>query len=204
MTLFTSSDRMRIARAIQAAESHTSGEIVCVLARAASDYRAIPVLWAAIIALVVPWPLIRWTVMSAELIHLSQMALFCVLALLLSFAPFRYALVPGRFKLGRAREAAREQFTVQGLYRTKASTGVLIYLAEAERYAEIIADEAITAKVDATVWRQAIEALTDSLKDGQRVDGLIEAIAICGRVLSEHAPPGFENPNELPNRLIIL
>lgn len=53
-TMLTKSDSARIEAAIADAESKTSGEIFCVLARQVSRYREVPLLWAALAAFVVP------------------------------------------------------------------------------------------------------------------------------------------------------
>jgi hypothetical protein len=55
---FTKEDHEAISAAIHAAEQRTSGEIVCVLAHSSSDYVHIPLLWASVLALCLPWPLI--------------------------------------------------------------------------------------------------------------------------------------------------
>ena len=53
-------DRERIADAIRRG-GEDAGEIFCVPARHASDYRLVPLAWAAVITLVVPAPLIYLT-----------------------------------------------------------------------------------------------------------------------------------------------
>lgn len=204
MVQLTSEDRARVTRAIAEAERRTSGEIVCVFARSASDYRAIPILWAAVVAFILPWPLLRLTELSPASIHLIQLAAFILLAIFLSVMPWRMALVPTIIMRGRARRAAREQFVTQELYRTAARTGCLIYVADLERYAEVLADEGIAGKVGAEIWRKAIEVLTDALREGRAADGLIAAVGICADVLAAHCPPGMVDRNELPDRLIVL
>jgi putative membrane protein len=72
----------------------------------------------------------------------------------------------------------------------------------AERYAEIIADAGINAKVTPQVWDQAIAALTTGLKEGRPGDGFVAAIEQCGAVLAEHFPPGALNRDELPDKLV--
>jgi putative membrane protein len=32
---------------------------------------------------------------------------------------------------------------------------------------------------------------------------LVAAIEVCGTLLAKHFPPGSQNPNELPNHLIV-
>ena len=63
--MISQNDKERITDAIRQAEAKTSGEIFCVLAQHASDYRLVPVAWAAVIALAVPWPLIHFTLWRA-------------------------------------------------------------------------------------------------------------------------------------------
>jgi len=77
-------DQKRIADAIRAAEAKTSGEIVCVLARASSDYATFPIAWAAGLSLAIPWPLIALTQWPVELIFVAQLAAFVVLYALFS------------------------------------------------------------------------------------------------------------------------
>jgi putative membrane protein len=88
--------------------------------------------------------------------------------------------------------------------RTKAATGVLLYLSLAEHRAEIIAEESIHSKVSAEVWGEAMAALIAAVKQGRPGDGLAEAVAQIGKVLAEHFPRSEGDTNELPDRLIEL
>jgi len=199
--MISQADRERIAEAIRAAETKTSGEIFCVIARHASDYRLVPLAWAAAIALVVPAPLIYLTLWPASVIYLVQLFVFIAAALVLSLPGTRFHIVPRRTQHERAHQAM-QQFFAQGLDRTENRTGVLIFAAVAERYAEIVADAGINAKVTPQVWEAAISALIAGIKQGRPGDGFVAAIEQCGAVLAEHFPPGALNPDELPNRLV--
>jgi putative membrane protein len=195
-------DKARITDAIRQAETRTAGEIVCVVARYSSSYRLVPIAWAALIALVVPLPLIHLTLWPASLIYIVQLASFIVAALVLSHPAIRFHLVPRRAKHSRAHAEAMRQFLAQGLDRTENRTGVVIFASVAERYAEIVADVGIHAKVTPQVWQSAVAALTACIKDGRPGDGFVAAIEQCGAVLAEHFPPGALNRNELPDRLV--
>ena len=96
---------------------------------------------------VTPWPLIYFTPWSVQRIFLLQLVVFLVVGVVLALAPLRFALVPRAVRRARAHRAALEQFVVRGITRTKNRTGVLIFVSLAERYARIIADEGIAAKV---------------------------------------------------------
>lgn len=227
MKTVTSEDHRRIADAIAAAESRTAGEIYCVLARRAGDYREAPLGWAVAIALIAPMALIPLGYLPVDLPFLgggwsaahssatdhaigtallayaaAQGALFALVWLFAALPGVRMALTPASLKGAAARRAAMEQFLAKGLHLTEGRTGVLIFAALAERRVEVVADKGIYEKVDPKVWNQAVSALTAALRRGRAGDGFVEAIGLCGAVLAEHFPPVGDNPNELPDELI--
>ena len=200
--MITDTDKTRIADAIRAAEAKTAGEIFCAVARHSSDYRLVPLAWAAVIALAVPLPLIYLTTWSASVIYVFQLIAFLAAAIGLSQPSIRFHIVPRRTKHDRAHAEALRQFYAQGLHKTEHRTGVLIFASEAERYAEIVADAGINEKVAPEVWARAIHALVSAIKHGKPGDGFVAAIAECGAVLAEHFPPGAMKKDELPDKLV--
>jgi putative membrane protein len=200
--MISQADRERIADAIRAAEAKTSGEIFCVIARHASDYRLVPLAWAAAVALVVPAPLIYLTLWPASVIYVVQLIVFIAAAVGLSLPDIRFHIVPRRTQHERAHLQAMQQFFAHGLHHTQNRTGVLIFASVAERYAEIVADAVINEKVTPHVWDQAIAALIAGIKQGRAADGFVAAIEQCGAVLAEHFPPGALNRDELPDKLV--
>jgi putative membrane protein len=203
MVQITKEDHDAISAGIHEVEKHTSGQLVCVLAHSSSDYAHIPILWASVLAMIAPWPLIYFTPWSVQRIFLLQLAVFIIGGLVFSWMPLRLALVPRAVRRARAHRAALEQFVVRGISRTRNRTGVLIFVSLAERYARIIADEGIAAKVPNAEWQAAIDALTGHMRDGRIAAGFTAAIERCGAVLAAHAPPDG-SPNELPDRLYII
>lgn len=200
--MITEIDKTRITDAIRNAESHTAGEIFCIVARHSSDYRLVPVAWAAAVALFTPLPLIYLTRWSAAIIYLWQLLAFVVAAIALSHPKLRFHIVPRRAKHDRAHAEAMRQFFAQGLYKTDHRTGVLIFASTAERYAEIVADAGINEKVAPQVWDHAINDLVEAVKAGRPGDGFVAAIEQCGAVLATHFPPGALNRDELPDKLL--
>jgi putative membrane protein len=196
-------DRAAIAAAIRAVEQKTSGQIVCVLMRSASEYFYVPVLWAALLGLLSPWALIVLTDWSVQLIFLVQIVVFAFAFLVLSWPPLRISLVPRAVRRARAHRAAVEQFFARGLTRTRDRTGLLIFVSFAERYARIIADEGISSKVSNRDWQLAINTLTAHLRDGRIAQGFVAAIEQCGAVLAAHTPPTGAH-NELPDRIYVI
>ena len=200
--LISRADKERISATIAKVEKKTSGEIFCVIARQCGDYRTVPLIFAAALALLLPLPLILFSPAPARWIYLGQLALFVIAALVLSIPSIRFYVVPRRTMHGQAHAEAMRQFCAQGLHKTEGRTGVLIFASEAEHYAEIIADTGINAKVKPEVWDEAVRVLIWEIARGRAADGFIGAIERCGAVLAQHFPPGALNPNELPNRVI--
>lgn len=202
--LVSAADQEQIEAAIAAAEKRTSGEIVAVVAGSSASYLSVAPMAAALLALLVPWPLIEFTWWRVQDIYLLQLLVFAVTAALLYHRPFRMALVPNSIKRDRAHKKAMEQFVAQNLYTTSGHTGVMIFLSEAERYAEVVADQHIYAQVPQADWQALIDRLTTRISDGEVGAGLSEAITAAGDLLAAHFPPGSSNPDELPNHLIVI
>lgn len=196
-------DHDAIASAIHAAEQRSCGQLVCVLAHASSNYAHVPILWASTLTLLLPWPLIYWTDWSVQRIFVAQLVLFLVAGLALSWMPLRLVLVPRPVRQARAHRADIEQFFLRHVSHTANRSGVLIFVSLAERYARIIADEGIAAKVPNTEWQAAIDALVAHMRDGRIAAGFIAAIERCGAVLAAHAPPDG-SPPVLANRLYVV
>jgi putative membrane protein len=200
--MISDTDKQRITDAIRDAERKTSGEIFCVVARRAGDYRVIPFALAAGFSLLVPLPFILWSTWPPSTIYCAQLAVFILLNVVFALPAIRFRIVPRQRKHDRAHAEAMSQFFAHGLDKTSQRTGVLIFAAAAERYAEIVADAGINEKVSPEVWDDAIAALTTAIGDGRPGDGFIAAIEKCGAVLAEHFPPGALQRDELPDKLI--
>ena len=94
MALVDTDGQTRIAAAIAAAEHKTSGEIVAVVAADSSSYLYVSFMWAALVALLVPWPFIHFTWMTMQAVWLLQLLVFVVLLAITMYRPIRFALVP--------------------------------------------------------------------------------------------------------------
>jgi putative membrane protein len=204
MSFISATDAERVSSAITKAERNTSGEIVAVVADQSSRYQHIPFMWAALLALIIPWPLIHFTWMQVQWIFLIQLLVFlCLLAI--SWHPkVRVSLVPKSILRANTRRRASEQFLAQNLHTTSGRTGVLIFVSVAEKRVEIIADSGIDTRVDKGVWQSIVDDFTTEISAGRPVEGFEHAIARIGELLAQHFPPGDRDPNELPDHLIVL
>lgn len=205
MTLLTEAEQRQVAEAIARIERGTDAELVTVLATQADDYHYIPLLWASLIALVVPGVLLLfgggW--LGAGTLMMLQWGLFIVLALLFRLPSLTTRLVPRGVRHWRACNLARRQFVEQNLHHTDGDTGVLIFVSEAERYVEILVDRGISSRVDNQVWQGIVDTFTDHVRQGQVLEGFLVCIDACGAVLHDKVP-ATHTRDELPNRLVVL
>ena len=224
-------DLKQISAAVATAENTTRGEIFCVVANECSDYREVPIAWAALAALAAPAILLAggihvtvpdlfnqgWTSdqvgevtqtaarMAVAGAIMLQAVLFVAVAIVASIPPVRRFLTPRSLKRERVRRRAQEQFFAKGLHATRERTGILIFVSTQEHQAELIADEGIAAKVDPKVWDEAMARLISGIKAGKPAEGFEQAIAMCGEILTEHFPAiAGDNPNELPDSIVMI
>ena len=217
-------DHDNVTAAVAAAEAHTSGEIVTVVAGKSNDYDDVALVWASIVAFLAmsivalfpdfyrakyDWLTGGWGHELTANQWLGMVIAFGVLKwigvwLILLWRPLRMALTPRSIRAERVRARAIDLFKVGTEGKTTGRTGVLLYLSLKEHRADIVADEAIAAKVAPAVWGDAMAALIERVRAGKPGEGMAEAVRQMGIVLAEHFPRGSENPNELPDRLIEL
>ena len=206
MIRFSAEDKARITAAIHAAEKNTSGEFAAVVARASDHYIFLPLLWAAILALLFPGACQlaglsdRWV----HIYHLQLLIFILLTILLLSIPGLHMRLIPARVKHARASRLARAQFYEQGVQLTAHHSGVLFFVSLAERYVEIVADKGIHEKLGEAHWKGIIDAFVARVHEGRVVDGFVDAIGACGAAMAAHYPPHPDDINELSDGLIEL
>lgn len=204
MTLLSKSDQKAVTAAINDVERETDAELVTVLTAQSDNYAYIPLVWAGILALLVPgianyfggW-------FGADILLLVQWGAFILISLLFRMPGINARLIPRQVRYWRASNLARRQFLEQNLHHTKGATGMLIFVSEAERYVEILVDQGIADVLDNAVWEGIVARFTAQVRQGQIRQGFLDCIAACGKLLKEHVPATHEH-NELPNHLVIL
>lgn len=204
MTLLSKSDQEAVTAAINEVERETDAELVTVLTAQSDNYSYIPLLWAGILALLVPGIanyVGSW--FSADVLLLVQWSTFVLLCLLFRMPRINTRLIPRQVRYWRASNLARRQFLEQRLHHTDGGTGMLIFVSEAERYVEILVDQGIADVLDDKVWEDIVADFTAKVHQGETRQGFLDCIAACGKLLKAHVPATHER-NELPNHLVIL
>jgi putative membrane protein len=220
--LMSDEQHAQVSAAVAAAEARSAGEIVTILAERSDSYDDIALAWSALIAVLALTALAvapdfylgiydriagswtqQWHPRGIFTLALFVAALkFAATWLLQLWQPLKFLLIAGPVKHARVRRRAISSFRIGAERRTQGRTGILLYLSMRERRAEIVADEAIAAKVDAEVWGEAMDAMLAHIRDGRIADGMWAAIERVGAVLAEHFPRADDDRNELPDRLI--
>jgi uncharacterized membrane protein len=103
-----------------------------------------------------------------------------------------------------ARQRAADLFGRLGVWDTEENSGVLIYVQLVDRCVEILADRGIAAKVPQTEWDAICRAMEAAFTAGNYRVGALAAIERAGKLLAGHFPTGERNPNELPDRPLVI
>ena len=204
MALLTLEQQRQVEEAVSRAEQRTDAEIVTVLAPRADDYSYIPLLWASLVALLVP-AVVHFLIGGVDTYSLLmlQWASFVFLSLIFRIPAITTRLIPPRVRHWRASNLARRQFLEQKLHHTQDRTGVLIFVSEAERYVEILVDEGISRHLDNSDWGTIVNDFVRRVALGHTAEGFIACIDASAQLLAQHIPK-TQPRNQLPNRLVML
>ena len=102
------------------------------------------------------------------------------------------------------RHRALEVFSFLRVWDTEHNSGVLVYLLLVDRDIEIIVDRGIAARVDASAWEGVAKMMEAAFRQGEFERGVLEGIRQISTLLAAHFPPGKRNPDELPDRPVIV
>ncbi|HEX8642558.1 MAG TPA: hypothetical protein VF702_01440 [Allosphingosinicella sp.] len=224
MLRFSDEDRRLVSEAVARAERLSDGEVVTIVAERSDSYHDVALHWAVLAMLLVPaafaalpqrcfdWlaaTLFGWNAeftrpMLMLLLVVTLALVFLLVRFALAWTKLRMALTPGATKSRRVARRALQLFRVAAEKKTHGRTGVLLYLSLIERRAEIVADEAIHSKVDAEVWGEAMSVLIEQVRDGRPGEGMALAVDRIGEVLATCLAKTLDDPNQIPDRLIVL
>ncbi len=207
--LFSQSDLEKIARAVNSAESATSGEIVPYVVAASDDYdvatwRGVAVggVLGALIASIVHEVGAFWGGWFALWLLLPVVGGALVGYLLAMAPPVRRWLVGSSELIRRVESRAELAFMREEVFATVERTGILIFLSLFERRVVILGDTGINARVDRREWDAIVAGIVAGIRAGTPGDALVEGIQRCGELLQRR---GVEirpdDRNELGNAL---
>lgn len=103
-----------------------------------------------------------------------------------------------------ARERAVELFSDLRVWDTEENSGVLIYVQLVDRKVEILADRGISARVAQSEWEAICREVEQAFRKQRYEEGALAAVRRVGALLAAHFPAHTDNPNELPDRPVLL
>ena len=103
-----------------------------------------------------------------------------------------------------ARQRAVEMFSQLRVWDTEHNSGVLVYVQLVDRKVEILTDRGINALVPQAEWNAICRRIEQRYREGAFEAGTLAAIEEISLRLARHFPPRQTNPNELPNRPVVL
>jgi len=90
------------------------------------------------------------------------------------------------------------------VWDTEENTGVLVYLQLVDRNFEIVADRGINACVEQQKWEAICRRMGTAFREGRHEDGVIVGLREITALLAQHFPARADNPNELPDKTVVL
>jgi putative membrane protein len=203
--VLTEEDQRRVRAAIADVEKRTIGEIVPVVLERSDRHPSAHWLCALCTLLVgsalleahLPWTEPHWLLVC-------QLGLGAIGFALAELLPDAKRLFVGESRATEmAEEQALQEFHRLGLYKTRAGTGVLIFVSLFELRAVVLGDSGIHAKVGDEHWHAVQRAILDGIARGSLRDGLVSGIQLCGEVLAQHFPRTDDDVNEIEDRVIV-
>ncbi|MBO9667267.1 MAG: TPM domain-containing protein [Bdellovibrio sp.] len=198
----------QISEAIHKAEEHTDGEIVPVIVKRSSTVGHVPLTLTLLILLVLviaelPFSDILWVTPWVYVWPFLVVAIYYVSFALAKFPWIQKVMVPERDELDQVHQRAHLEFFLNKINRTKANTGILIFISVMERKAVILADHGINNKLPPETWNEILAKLGEQLNKSNWAFGFTEAIEACGHHLKQHFPMTDGGDNQLKNQLVI-
>ena len=198
----------RIQKAIEQAESKTSGEVVPMIVRASSTVGHVPPMMLAI--LVIAFLLVDGFELQANLLGdhplliLVDMIVLILLANGLAQLTWVQRLLTSRAdRIAQSETRAELEFYEAELNRTKDATGILLFVSLMEHRVTVLADKGISEKVPAETWTEVDKLIISGIKSKDMAKGFESAILKCGEILAPHFPIQPDDKNELSDKLII-
>lgn len=192
-------DRAALAGAVATVETSSAAEVVVAV-------RARARIWLhahLLVGLAVAWAALGFMMYSAHPFGLVAILIDPLVAGALGalasmlFPAVGRVLTPAAIRRRAVAQAARATFVERGVHHTSGRTGVLVYVALAERMAELVADDGVVRNAEPTAWGNAGARIDAAVARGG--GALAEALRGLAPVLATALPRHVEDINELPD-----
>jgi putative membrane protein len=196
--------RRDIVEAVQAIEKGSAAEVVVtVVPRSAGHWDvALAAALAAVFAVQAAVAAFFDDTSAAHVALDSAVVALAAAALVRGLPAVERLLLPRRLSARRVEAGAESAFCRQGIFRTRAHTGVLVYLSLLEQRAVILPDDALVRALPA----EALEALRAQAAalfvQPEPRAALLALLDHLRRLGARYLPPGPDDANELPDAAV--
>lgn len=195
--------RRRLKRAVETIEASSGVELVIAVRPQADSYRHVELL----LGLLLSYAALLYMLFAPPVFGLVWIAGVVAGSVGLGVAIAWAAPGLKRLLVGRARvtrrvlEAARATFVERGVSRTRARTGVLLYVAQLERRCVLVPDVGVQASVPEAAWRELARRV-ESLRLPRRFNAaaaeqLAAVVEAARETFEQHIPRSADDINEL-------
>lgn len=216
----TEEGRKRITQSVVEAESHTSAEIVPVIATDSGRYdRAEDVvgLWLGIVLLILTWSLLpatnpdvgtwggwspAWEILALSSVLVAGFIAGALLAMRVGW--LRRLFAPRQQMRDEVARRAREAFFDRRVHHTAGASGVLVFVSLFERMAAIMADESVLNAIGQPQVDAWCNTLTAALQVTPVESAIAETVRSIGADLKGPLPRATDDVNELSDAVILL
>ncbi|ANM30364.1 hypothetical protein ABI59_13465 [Acidobacteria bacterium Mor1] len=203
--VFGDADREAVRTALVEAEKRTVAEILPVVVERSDPHPAARWLAGVLTAVVFSMCFAAWLPWEwPAVVFAGQFLAGAAGYLLAGTLPYFQRLFIGEKRATAVvEEQAFQEFYRNGLHRTEAATGVLLFISLLERRVVVFADEGIDSVVDDTFWRDVDDKVLEGIRAGSIRDGLIGGIQRVAELVEQPFPWKPGDRNEVPDRVII-
>jgi putative membrane protein len=203
MSFLAGDGKAALTRAIAAFEAETSAELVVVVEARAGHYLHVGALFGALGALAClafllygePSFSLHWFLVDPLLVGLVTAYLGS------SWPALERALTPLARREAWVLRAARAAFVARAVADTRDRTGVLCYVAVAERRAVVLADLGVRKAIPTEAWSQACAPLVAAVARGANGVEVAPLLVALGKRCGAPLPRQHDDENELADEV---
>ncbi|MFZ1864040.1 MAG: hypothetical protein WAU39_07465 [Polyangiales bacterium] len=203
-SVFPETDREAIRAATVAAEARTAAELVVYVAERSDPHPEVGWkgallggAWGALFGALAVWIFGGWGAPDYLWILIGLQLGLMGGWLASRFESVARRLIDREALEGRVTRRAAEAFVSERVFATKGRTGVLIFVALFEHRVVILADEGVTAHVEASAWEAISNELGRGIRKGTATLAMLRAIDRCADLLEERGVAGPDETNQL-------
>lgn len=201
MSYLSEASKQALTDAVESIEGQSSAEVViAVRARSGSMLHTDLLAGSLGAALTLGFLLFSPFSFSLEAILFDTVLFGVLTALVCSRWPaLRYLLTPSTLAHQSVQLAARAEFFDAHIADTRGRTGILVYVSQTERAAEVLADRGVRDAVDVAAWEACVRRIQHVVAEKRDGVALAESVRELSKVLTPCLPRQADDIDELAN-----